>query len=132
MVGVRDGPTNIIDTDNEIKNLQLMVGSKMYPEYPIRSHAECLYNLRKALGVQANALHSMDIRGDDYRNHKFVVGFDTEKMLGLSFTGINTKNSLMTIKLKTKGGDYQASRMHIVLVAQQVIEIGDSGITVFD
>jgi hypothetical protein len=42
-------------------------------------------------------------------------------MLGLAFTGINTKNSLMSIRLKTKGGDYQATRMHIVLVAQQVI-----------
>jgi hypothetical protein len=52
--------------------------------------------------------------------------------LGLSFTGANTKNSLMSIKLKTKSGDYQATRMHICLVSQQVIEIGDSGITVFD
>ncbi len=38
----------------------------------------------------------------------------------------------MIIKLKTRVGENQASRMHIVLVAQQVIEIGDSGITVFD
>ena len=53
-------------------------------------------------------------------------------MLGLSFTGINTTNSLMTIKFKTNVGEYQASRMHIVLVAQQVLELGDSGITIFD
>jgi hypothetical protein len=105
---------------------------KLYPEYPLRSHAECFYSLRKSLGIQANALHSIDVKGDEYRNHKFVVGFDTDKMLGLSITGANTKNSLMSIKLKTKGGDYQATRMHIVLVAQQVLEIGDSGITVFD
>jgi hypothetical protein len=38
----------------------------------------------------------------------------------------------MSIKLKTKGGDYQATRMHIVLVAQQVIEVSDSGITICD
>ena len=53
-------------------------------------------------------------------------------MLGLAFTGINTKNSLMTIKLKTEGGEYQATRMHIVLVAQQVIKVSDTGITIFD
>ena len=51
-------------------------------------------------------------------------------MLGLAFTGANTNNTLMTIKVKTKGQDHQASRMHIVLVAQQVIEIGDSGISI--
>jgi hypothetical protein len=53
-------------------------------------------------------------------------------MLGLAFTGVNTKNSLMTVKFKTVGGDYQASRMHIVLVSPQVIDVGDSGITIYD
>ena len=52
-------------------------------------------------------------------------------MLGLAFTGINTKNSLMTVKLKTMGGEFQATRMHIVLVAQQVVEVSDTGITLF-
>ena len=82
--------------------------------------------------MQADSLHSVNIKGDDYRNHKFVVGFDIEKMLGLAFTGINTKNSLMTVKFKTLGGEFQASRMHIVLVAQQVLEVSDTGITIFD
>ena len=91
MAGNRAGITNVKDTDEEIQHLQLMVGSKMYPEYPIRSHAECFYNLRKSLGVQANYLHAVDIKGHEYRNHKFVVGFDKEDMLGLPFTGCITK-----------------------------------------
>jgi methyl coenzyme M reductase beta subunit len=78
------------------------------------------YNVRKSLGIQASNLHSIDIRGDEYRNSKLIVGFDTEQMLGLAFTGINTKNSLMSIRLKTNA-DRQATRMHIVLVAQHVI-----------
>ena len=43
MLGHRDGPRKL---NNEIQHLQLMVGSKMYPEYPIIAHAECSYNLR--------------------------------------------------------------------------------------
>ena len=132
MAGQISGPTSIKDISTEIQNLQLVIGSKLYPETGIRSHAECFYNLRKALGVQAIALHSVDIKGDDYRDRKFVVGFDTEKMLGLAFTGCNTKNSLMTVKFKVPGGDNQATRMHIILVAQQIIECSDSGITIFD
>ena len=66
-------------SNDEIQHLQLSIGSKLFPEYPIRSHAECLYNLRKSLGVQANSLHALDIKGHEYRNHKFVVGFDIEK-----------------------------------------------------
>ena len=76
------------------------------------------------------AFHASDIKGKEYRNNEYVVGF--EKMLGLAFTGINTNNSLMSIKLKTNVGEYQASRMHIVVVAQQLLEVGDSGITMFE
>ena len=53
-------------------------------------------------------------------------------MLGLAFTGINIKNSLMTIKLNNDDREHQGTRMHIVLVAQQVLEVSDTGITIFD
>ena len=99
MLGNRHGPSTINDSDTEIKHLQLMIGSRMYPEYPIRSHATCFHNLRKALGVQANSLDALDIKGNAYRNNKFIAGFDTESMLGLSFTGANPANSFMIVKI---------------------------------
>ena len=79
MAGNRSMTSYIYDSDTEIQHLQLQIGSKLFPEYPLRSHAECFYNLRKSLGVQANNLHALDISGDEYHNHKFVVGFDIEK-----------------------------------------------------
>jgi hypothetical protein len=117
--------------DNEITYLQLQVGAFMIPQYPIRSHAECYYSLRKSLGIQASGLHSIDIDGNEYRNNKFIVGLDCEKLLNLAFTGMNTKNSLMTIKLKTKETN-MGNRMHILLTAEQILTISDAGITVFD
>ena len=66
----------------EIESLQLQVGAFMIPQYPIRSHAECFYSLRTNLGIQANSLHSIDINGNDYRNDKFNVGLEREKLLG--------------------------------------------------
>ena len=128
MLGNRNGPINYVNVANEIKHLQLTIGSKLYPECPNSSHAECFYSLRKSLGVLSNHLHALDITGDDYRSNKLVVGVDTDRMLGLAFTGASTKNKLMTIKLKTNTGDYQASRMHIVLVAHQVLEVSDTGV----
>jgi hypothetical protein len=121
-----------VRSSNEIKHLQVQIGSKLLPEYPIRSHAECFYNLRKALGIQANSLHAIDIHGQTYRSNRFICGIDCEKMLGLAFTGQNTKNALMTVKLQTGSGDLLANRMHIVLVSQQIIDISDSGITIVD
>ena len=118
--------------EERFHHLQLQIGSKLFPEYPIKSHAECFYSLRKALGVQANNLHNIDIDGNEYRNNKFIIGVDTEKLLGLSFTGMNTRNNLMTVHLKTQTGDYQANRMHIVLLAEQILELGDTGSMVYD
>ena len=116
---------------NEIESLQLQVGAFMIPQYPIRSHAECFYSLRKSLGIQSNSLHSVDINGNDYRNGKFIVGLDCEKLLGLAFTGMNTKNSLMTVKLKTAELN-RANRIHILLFSEQILEVNDTGVSVYD
>jgi hypothetical protein len=132
LVGTGETVTLTHDSDNEIKNFQVQIGSKLFPEYPIRSHAECFYSLRKALGVQANNLHSIDIDGNSYRNNKFIIGIDTERLLGLAFTGTNTRNNLMTVHLKTNEGDYKADRIHIVLMSEQILEVGDVGVMVFD
>jgi hypothetical protein len=56
---------------------------------------------------------------------------DCEKILGLAFTGTNTKNSLMTVRMKTER-DNAAHRFHILLTAEMVIEVSDAGIAVFD
>ena len=116
---------------NEITSLQLQVGAFLIPQYPIRSHAECFYSLRKALGIQSNTIATVDIDGNSYRNNKFIVGIDCEKILGLAFTGMNTKNSLMTVRMKTLEAN-AANRFHILLTAEMILEIGDSGITVYD
>ena len=115
----------------EIENLQFQVGAFLMPQYPIRSHAECYYSLKKSLGIAANSLHGIDIDGNEYRNDKFIVGVECEKILGLSFTGMNTKNSLMTVKFKTAQAN-QATRMHILLFTEQILEISDTGVSVYD
>ena len=117
--------------EREINYLALQVGAVMMPQYPIRSHAECYYSLKKSLGIQSNTLYNIDIDGNEYRNNKFIVGIDCEKILGLAFTGMNTKNSLMTIKMQT-AADNRPDRIHILLTAEMILEISDSGITVFD
>ena len=45
---------------------QIQLANKLYPEYPIRSHAEAFYQLRKTLGIQSSALHSFNISAQEY------------------------------------------------------------------
>ena len=65
-------------TEERITRFQLQIGSKLFPEYPIKTHAEAFYSLRKALGIQATNLHSIDMDGTEYRSNKFIIGIDTE------------------------------------------------------
>ena len=78
--------------------ISLQIGSKRFPEYPLRSQAETFAALKKCLGIQQSSLHSVNIDPYDYRTHKFIVGIDTEKVLNASFSGENVRNgSLITL-----------------------------------
>jgi len=113
---------------------QLQVGSKLFPSYPIRSCQEAFYQLRKCMGVESSNFHSMDISPLEYRNHKFVLAFDTEKMLGSAFSGINIKTgSLMTLKMKSGAAtDKMPDTCYLVLHFDSILSIRDSGIEVFE
>ena len=115
---------------------QLQCGSKLFPEYPIRSHSEAYYQLQKSLGIQSSNLHNFNINGVEYRDNKLVVGIDMEKELEAGWTGLNTRaGDLLTIKFKYDkdlNNIYFADRMHVVLHSDQILEIRDSGCAVFD
>ena len=113
----------------------LQVGGKQLPEQPIRSHAEAFYQLRKCLGVQSSSLHSFNITGQEYRRRTFIVALDCETLLQAGFTGLNTRaGELLNIKFDQTGDDSTnyAQSMYIVLHSDNVMEIGDSGVRVYD
>ena len=114
---------------------QLQVGSKLFPEFPIRSHSEGYYQLRKCLGVQSSAVHNFDINSHEYRTSKFILGLDLERVLEAGFTGMNTRaGDLMSILFKhsdATAANY-ATSMHTVLHSDNILEIRDAGCQVFD
>ena len=114
--------------------IQLQVGSKLYPEYPVRSLQEAFYQLRKCMGTETSNFHSLDITPLEYRTHKFITAFDTEKNLGSAFTGINIKQgSLMTLKMRSSATSAQMpDTVYIVLHFDSIISIRDTGIEIFE
>jgi len=117
-------------------DLQLQLGSKLTPEYPIRSLAEAFYQLRKCLGVVASPIHGFTITPGDYRQYKFIVGLDQEKLLDSAFTGQNTRSGeLLTIRCKGANAANIAnppSKVYIVLLTDNILEISAAGCNVFD
>ena len=121
--------------DKELE-IQVQIGSKMYPEMPIRSHQEAFYQLTKCLGINNSAFHGVDILPLEYRSHAFITAMDLEKILEAGFTGINTKaGDLMTVKVKQSQGIAQVNicnKIYITLHSDQILNIRDTGVEVFD
>ena len=114
---------------------QIQIGSKRMPETPIRSHTEAYYQLKKCLGIQSSPVHSLDISAVEYRHSKFIFGIDTEKQLGSGFTGISTRaGDLMTVQFSHRDTDPAkwATQVYITLHSDNILEIKDSGVNVFD
>ena len=81
--------------------------------------------------------HGVSISAGQYRRDKFVMAIQTSKLLAAGFTGINTRSGdLMTIKSKVLDSaipaEHMPSALHVVLEADQILEIRDTGVQVFD
>ena len=78
---------------------------------------------------------SFDITVDEYRDDKFIIGIDTEKILEASWTGINTRaGDLLSISFNhkdTNEANY-ATKMYITLQSDNVLQIRESGIEIYD
>jgi hypothetical protein len=116
---------------------QLQVGSKLFPDFPMRTLQEQFYQLRKCMGTESSNFHSLDITPKQYRNHTHIIAFDTEKNLGSAFTGLNIKQgSLINLKMKSVGSSVTSVEMpdtvYVCLHFDSILSIRDSGIEVFE
>jgi len=127
------GANFVYDSAYEIDSCYIQIGSKLFPEYPVRSHAEAFYQLTKALGIQASDLHNLDISPVQYHTHKFIMGIDLEKVLEAKGTGFNTKaGDLLTVFFKHKSNGNIADEIHTVLVSENILNLSNVGVEVFD
>ena len=117
---------------------QIQIGSKLYPEYPVQSLSESFAQLKKCLGILGSNFHSVRISPLQYRNTKFIIGCDTEKALQAGFTGLNTRQGdSLSIKIKAMHNHVltklqMPDTLYVVLHSDQIMEISDAGIQVFD
>ena len=127
---------NTFDKHGEIADFQIQVGSKNFPEYPVRSIQEAFYQLRKTLGSH-DRHNSIDITSHEYKSDKFILGIDMEKVSEHGYTGISIRSGdIMSIRFDHTASSAQAlnyaKEFQIVLTADCVLEVKDSGVTDFD
>lgn len=126
----------VYDAGKEVE-IQVQIGSKLFPEYPLRSSSETFSQLRKTMGIHQSPFHSLDITAPRYRDYKFIAAIDTEKVLEAGFTGLNTRaGDLMTIKVQPVDsggmGDIKPTKFYTILHTDNIMEVRDTGVTIFD
>ena len=89
------------------------------------------------MGIHQSPFHSLDITGPQYRSYKFIASIDTEKVLEARITELNARASyLMTVKVKPLDSAIMASfkptKFFTVLHSDNIMEIREAGMTVFD
>ena len=86
--------------------------------------------------MQSSKVHSFDISPQEYRDNRLIIGIDTEKSLGASFIGLNTKaGDLMTVRMKYDSkldNKLYADNIHIVLHSDSILKIAMTGVSVYD
>ena len=120
--------------------LQLQIGSVLYPEYPIKSASETFYQVRKCLGLHNTGYHSIDIKPQNNAWLKYVVAIDLERTLGAGYTGINTRaGDLLSVKTTVNNGSTLAlssaqlpSRMYVTMHCDMILHIRDVGVEVME
>ena len=79
----------------------------------------------------------MNINLKQYRDRQFIFAFSFEKVPDSSYTGINTRSGQqMLLRVKPAGATIPANEMpdtlYITMLPEQILEIKDLGLKVFD
>ena len=83
------------DLEQGQHSVWLQVGSKLYPEYPIRDSTEAHYQFSQTV---KNPMH---IYSRWYRTCKYIIGMDMEKIRLAGFTGLNAKaGDMLTVNFR--------------------------------
>ena len=131
---------NTFNPDGEFE-LHMPIGSKLFPQYPIRSHTESYDQLSNTSGHLSSSGGNISISPDDCISTHFVIGIGTGNVLEARYTGLNTHaGDLLTVEFKyakpaARGAisaQHTANLMHIVRQSDHLLEIQDTSVRVFD
>ena len=125
-------PTTPLLMDNNF-SFQLQLGSKLWPEQPMSSLAECYETLRKAAGTHNQDIKSISIDRCDYVNDSFILGVDLEKNLGDPFSAENTRaGDVLRLVFNNIDLEVGINMCYVHLIGSSIVEIRETGAYVFD
>ena len=109
----------------------MSVDSKNYPEVPVSGYAEAYSLLRQAVHTSDSEVRNISIKYDNYFHDSFIIGLSTEKQPGTGFSGVSTKTGSLT-RINFRNIDPVIKNCWVTVLFTQIIELRDSGCSVFD
>jgi len=125
------GQDRNIDAFDQGWSYWMSVDSKNYPEVPVSGYSEAYSLLRQAVHTSDSEVRNISIKYDDYMHDAFIVGISTEKQPGTGFSGVSTKTGSLT-RLNFRNIDPTIKNCWVTVLFTQIIELRDSGCSVFD
>jgi hypothetical protein len=101
---------------------------------PSSNLAETFSLLRQAVGIYDESLRTTSITEAGYRLNQFIIGCPLQTIVGQPFSSVNTRSGdLLTVKVNGLNGDIRsAGRVFVHMVAEQIMELRESGIQILD
>jgi hypothetical protein len=121
------------------------IGPKRLPEHPMRYITEYWAHLNKVFGLSYDREEPLDVTWAEYVQDKHIGAIDCERALGVGYSGLNTKASgdllvcnFNGLRMSSDWGgpplaaQFLVRQAHVVLVAEMIVEIRQTGTTVLD
>jgi len=109
----------------------IQVGDKKFPEHEYKSLSEFIYRYQKATGLDKSSSHTATVSRTSFASTNFVCLFDLETVPQANHSGLNTSAGSIVISFRHMGSsssDYPTQAV-ITLIYDEIVEIGDSGVT---
>ena len=107
------------------------IGSKQWPEMSTcKSSAASLSLLKQTLGIYDQSVACTCITPITYNEDRYVIGVPTSTIPGQSFSGTSTRSGdLLSVLIRGMGagGQGEAQKLYITLVAEFILELKESG-----
>ena len=126
--------TNMKSPGNEDFTFRVQVGSKRFPLQDVKGFAESRAKLAAAVGINNSNAHSLAMSAGEYRARKWIGAIDTELCaIGAHFTGQDTRaGDLLTVQLDGITPLTGNATIHVILLAQTILNVRDSGVDILD
>ena len=115
--------------------MQLQLGSKLYPEQKINYLPEFWAKLQSTVGSHTSILTHSAIDLTGYKSDRFIAALSLQKVLAdteiSNFSGVSSKSgSLLSLRTANSAADIDVC--FVVIHHDLVVQISDSGVEVFD